>query len=409
MSIPEIMPLSPETFRTLLGTRPTPCVSFYMSTHRPGPEATADPIAYRNLLDRLALTLMATRSRAETTRLLEPWRRLGHEPTFWSSLGGGFAGFATDGEATVVPLEGEVETLAMVGRRFHTLPIVRRLVTTERCRVVTLTSRQARVFFATVSEYGQDRLEAAALDDGEGRVFADGVVTREAIVERVAEEPHRVMHGLGALGDAVHGGFGAREEGEEADTIRFARDVGRIVGRELTCGPVLPLVVIGLPRMASAFVAALPRGLREAEHVAIDPQRMTPRELAHVARERLLTTRHRREVGLAERFLEARAHGRGSGDFTDIARAAAAGRVEVLMVEEGRRERGTIDRRTGVIEFPDAEAADGPVAKWPLADTEEDLYGALAEMVLGHRGTVLSLPAVRMPTRTGVAAIHRWA
>jgi hypothetical protein len=38
----------------------------------------------------------------------------------------------------------------------------------------------------------------------------------------------------------------------------------------------------------------------------------------------------------------------------------------------------------------------------------EDVFGAVAETVLAHGGTIVSVPRFDMPTESGVAAIYRY-
>jgi hypothetical protein len=408
MSLATIHPLTLDTFRDLLPPEGDPCVTIYMPTHHPGPAAAVDPLVYRHLIEGVEKTLLATRGSTEVNRLLGPWRTLEQDHAFWLTAGDGFAGFATERGAWIVPLDGEIEPLGMVGCRFHTLPIVRRLLSVQRCRVVVLTGRSARVFSGQLSDYGGSRIEPTRLDGGAGRVFADGHVPRCAIVQASAAEPHRALHGRGAKGSGIHGGCGSRAEALDTETRRFMRGVAELVGDELVRARELPLVVIGLPRLIAWFSDGLPRSCGSVERIPINPQHLEAAELAHMVGERMRIRRQRLQGTLADRFLEARAHGLGSGDFAEVARAAVAGKVETLLLDEGRREPGTIDRRDGTVVFPEQAAAVGTGTPSRVCP-EEDLFGALAEIVLERRGSVVPLPPGRMPTRTGVAGIHRWA
>ncbi|MFM8986802.1 MAG: hypothetical protein ACKONH_12250 [Planctomycetia bacterium] len=92
-----------------------------------------------------------------------------------------------------------------------------------------------------------------------------------------------------------------------------------------------------------------------------------------------------------------------------MARAAVAGQVATLLIEADRFEAGRFDRATGAIAFggpaPGAAARSGDVP----AVGGEDLFGAVAETVLLHGGTILALARNEMPTESGVAAIYRYA
>ena len=100
---------------------------------------------------------------------------------------------------------------------------------------------------------------------------------------------------------------------------------------------------------------------------------------------------------LVERFGEANAKGLGSGDLSDIARAAAAGRIATLLIEADRVIPGRFDRVSGAIEFAPIEN--------PGVD---DLLDDLGELVLKTGGEVVIVPPERMPTDTGIAAIYRF-
>ena len=69
--------------------------------------------------------------------------------------------------------------------------------------------------------------------------------------------------------------------------------------------------------------------------------------------------------------------------IADIARAAAEGRVDHLVIAGDLERRGTLDRRTGHVRFDTAAA--------------EDLLDDLAELVLAGDGSVTVAPAHRLP------------
>jgi hypothetical protein len=110
------------------------------------------------------------------------------------------------------------------------------------------------------------------------------------------------------------------------------------------------------------------------------------------------------EVDLdAERFFRAidRAvlehHSKMSGlPLAEVAEAAAGGRVATLLIEAEREIAGRIDRTTGQVQAADLSH--------PQVD---DLLDDLGELVETKGGEVQVLPAERMPTHTGLAAVYR--
>jgi hypothetical protein len=87
----------------------------------------------------------------------------------------------------------------------------------------------------------------------------------------------------------------------------------------------------------------------------------------------------------------------GSADLSDVARAAVQGRVGTLLLEDGRIVAGRLDRTSGAIQCDN------------LASPEiDDMLDDLAEVVLATGGSVVVVPAERMPTASGLAAIYRY-
>ncbi len=80
-----------------------------------------------------------------------------------------------------------------------------------------------------------------------------------------------------------------------------------------------------------------------------------------------------------------------------VAKAIAVGRVATLMIEAVRKIPGRIDSATGEIEFGD------------LSHPEvDDVLDDLGELALKKGGQIVIVPAERMPTVTGIAAIYRY-
>ena len=413
MTMTTIQPLCDSTVKSLLASRESPCLSVYVPTHRRPDEKLGDTITYRHLLEQLGTAIEAQWGREVRDWLLSPLQSLGADPSFWQHTGDGFAGFAAKGVAHVVPLDGPVEPLALVANRFHTLPLVSRLAATEYCHVIALTSRQARIFTGEVSPYGGDRLVPLPVTDDAGRHYPTGVILRRDVIDQETHQPHRVLHRMGHLGVSVHGGFGSRSDGINADTRRFFASVAHALGAARKQSPGLPLVFIGLPRLAATFRDVYTEKANEWESVRIHPHLMTDAELLHVVGDILRIVRKRRQANIVEVFLESRAKGRASDDFLDIAFAAVAGKVSLLVTERGRQEQGTIDPVSGEIFFPDPEQGEQLLG---LGNGEAgangvhgDLYAALGEIVIAHGGSFLTYDRTDMPTRKGVAAIYRYA
>ena len=90
-------------------------------------------------------------------------------------------------------------------------------------------------------------------------------------------------------------------------------------------------------------------------------------------------------------------NGLGGEDPAQVARAAVAGQIATLLIEADRQLPGRIDAASGTVEADE-------LSKVGVDDILDDL----GEIVLRAGGQVVVVPAERMPTSTGVAAIYRY-
>lgn len=405
----EFSRLSPDTVREVLAEHPAPGLSLGMPTHRTVPDNQIDRPTYRHLVEALEAALLLTSSRAETGRLLEPLRVLGETVRFWEHTRDGLIVLAADGKARVFVLPVAVQPLAVVAPRFHTLPLVRLAASSDRFDVLLLTSREARVFEVCFVEGGVDTLDQVSLHGPDGQPELD----RAEVTDAEIRQPHRVFRGMGPAGlgsgSVVHGGTGSKQDDIDADTEIFFRHVDKVVRDQVSRRSGLPLVLVALPRLAAVF-----RGLSKNRHLLDEsvphdahllPTERVPELVAPV----FARARERRIEHALRRFSAARDHGLAAGDISDIARAAVAGKVAVLLVERDRFEPGRFDRATGAVEFDGMVPTDLSWAGTAPAMRSEDMLAVLAETVLLHGGEILPIERIRMPTESGAAAIYRYA
>ncbi|MFM8893031.1 MAG: hypothetical protein ACKOTB_15690, partial [Planctomycetia bacterium] len=160
-----IRPVSLEGVRRLLMPHPAPCLSLYLPTHRNVPDNTVDLPAYGHLVEALDLAIAGTVTAEEEQRLLAPFRQLRESRSFWRHTRDGLAVLASDGAAQVFLLQRPVAPLAVATERFHTLPLVRTAASAERFNLLTLTSREARVYEGLATEGRVERLDPVPLHD----------------------------------------------------------------------------------------------------------------------------------------------------------------------------------------------------------------------------------------------------
>jgi hypothetical protein len=211
------------------------------------------------------------------------------------------------------------------------------------------------------------------------------------------------------LADLSFGGTGSKQDDIDADTDIFLRHVDEVVHERVTKQTGLPLVLAALPRLAAVFRGLSKNRLLLAEGILRDVHLVPDNELPALVAPLFAGIRAARITHDVQTFLQARPRDLGSGDLSDIARAAVAGRVATLLIEKDRFEPGWLDPATGAIagngEVPTDLSRSGDQ---PAIQTA-DLFNAVAETVLVHGGGIVAIDKNAMPTESGVAAIYRYS
>ncbi|MFM8986801.1 MAG: hypothetical protein ACKONH_12245 [Planctomycetia bacterium] len=283
--------LSPATLLELLAPQPAPCLSVYLPTHRNVPGNTVDLPAFRHLVEAVELSLEPAHASAQIERVLHPLRLLEGDRRFWAQTREGLAVLAAAGAARVFLLQRPMPHLAVVGDRFHTMPLVRIVSGLDRFEVLAVTSRQARAFEGTAwsDERGTafERLDTVPIGTG-----PDGAILRGEVVDKEIFQPHRVQRGMGIEG-IVHGGTGSKRDDVDADTEIFLRHVDDTVHDGLSRRSGLPLVLVAQVRLAATFRGLSKNPLLLEEFVPSDPHLMTADEVAAAVRPLVVAARDR--------------------------------------------------------------------------------------------------------------------
>jgi len=417
----EFEPLSPESLRPLVGPHEPPCLSLYLPTHRNVPDNSVDRPAYRHLLEAFELALGLTHSRCESERLLHPLRALEADHGFWQHTRDGLAVLAAGGTARGFLLQRRVAPLALVTSRFYVLPLVRLLAGLGRFTVLALTSRAAAAYEATA--WGDAAATAAARDVTLGPLDPlplrpsagappTATLTRDLVIDEEIHEPHRVHVGTGPSGRAavrtVHGGTGGKRDDIDDDTESFLREVDAAVESQVSRPTGLPLVLVAAAPLAAIFRGLSNNPLLLEDYVPRDPHLLSSEELAAVVAPVFAAAEARRIERELAAFRRARDHGLAAEDLAEIGRAAVAGRVATLLLENDRFVPGSFDAATGSVACQGEPPGDLSRTGDLPAATTHDVLGLLAEAVLLHGGGIVSLARTAMPAPCAAAAILRY-
>ena len=379
--------LEQDYVSVLLAVHEPPCLSLYQPTHRHHPENQQDPIRFRNLVKAMEASLRQKYAARETRPLLAPFHALADDQEFWNHTLDGLAVVATSAIFKVYRLQRPVMALTVVADSFHTKPLLRILQSADRYQILGLNRQELRLF-----EGNRDTVDEIEPAPGVPRTIADAL-------GQESNEPERKnrVHGAAAPGATTRHGTNVREEKLASDTERFFRAVDRAVLEHHSRPTGMPLLLAALPEHHHVFRAVSHNPFLMAEAIDVHPDALSPDALRERAWELVQPYYLRRLSGLIERFGAAKSNGLGADDLAQIAAATAAGRIATLLIEADRQIPGTFDAAAGSIKLEDLDD--------PGVD---DLLDDLGERVLKAGGEVVVVPAERMPTDTGVAAIYRF-
>jgi Bacterial archaeo-eukaryotic release factor family 3 len=370
----------------LLDAHEPPCISLYQPTHRHRPENKQDPIRFRNLIKALEESLRQKYATHEIQPLLEPFLALADAHDFWNHTLDGLAVLGAPGMFRVYRLRRPVAELVVVADSFHTKPLVRILQSADRYQILGLSRQEIKLF-----EGNRDALDEIEPDRGVPRTMI------EALGEELTE-PYltvRLSGGVGSPG-MFHGQGGKKDE-VDIDAERFFRAVDRGVLEHHSRPSNLPLLLAALPENQSIFRRVSHNPFLVAEGVDIHPDALPIDALRDLAWRVVEPQYLARLAELVEKFEGARSKGLSTDELAQVAKAAEAGRVATLLIEADREVPGRIDAATGQIEFDN------------LANPEvNDVLDDLGALVLKKGGHIVIVPAERMPTETGIAAIYRY-
>lgn len=365
-----------------------PCLSLYQPTHRHHPDNQQDPIRFRNLVKELEEPLRQQFSKDDIRTLLQPFLALANDMDFWNHTLDGLAVLGARGIFRVYKLQRPVTEFALVADSFHTKPLMRILQSADRYQVLGLNRQEIRLF-----EGNRD-----ALDEIELARTVPKTIT-EALGDELTE-PHRTVASYGGIGDGhspMHHGHGGKESEVDIDAERFFRAIDRGILEHHSKPAGLTLILAALPQYHHLFHQVSHNPLLIEDSIEVHPDSLTIEELRQRAWQILEPHYLARLAKLVEEFGNAKSKGLGDDVLVQVAKAIVAGRVATLMIEAVRKIPGRIDSATGEIEFGD------------LSHPEvDDVLDDLGELALKKGGQIVIVPAERMPTDTGIAAIYRY-
>ena len=381
--------LTKELIQELLAVDQAPCLSLYMPTHQKHPENLQDSILFKNLVQQMEESLMQKYSAAEVQKHLEPVNALVNDNDVWNHTLEGLAVFSAKGTFKVVGLHKSVEELAMVADSFHTKPLRQYLQSVDNYHVLCLTLHDIRLFEGNRHSLTKVKLTADI----------PKTIT-EALGDELSDSHSTVASygGSGGESSPMHHGQGGNKEETEKDAERFFRVVADTIYEHYSKPSGWPLILAALPEHHSLFHKVNKNPLLLSKGISINPSSVSPEKLATMAWEIMEPEYKLKLDSLVARFEQARANGKGSDDYKEVAVAAVEGRIDTLIVEADR-----------IIAVRVTNLVTGNTQKKDLTNPRvDDLLDDLGELVTKMGGQVMVIPTDKMPSETGLAAIFRY-
>ncbi len=381
--------LTKKLIQELLAVKQSACLSLYMPTHQTHPENLQDSILFKNLIQQMEESLIQKYSTGEVQKYLEPVKALVNDNNIWDHTLDGLAVFSAQGIFKVVRLHKSVEELAMVADSFHTKPLRQYLQSVDNYHVLCLTLHDIRLFEGN----------RHSLTEVELTVDIPKTIT-EALGYELTDKHTTVASygGSGGESSPMHHGHGGNKEETEKDAERFFRVVAGTIYEHYSKPSGWPLILAALTEHHSLFQKVNKNPLLLSKGISINPSSVSPEELANMAWELLEPEYNLKLDSLVARFEQARANGKGSDDYKEVALAAVEGRVDTLIVEADR-----------IIAVRVTNLVTGNTQKKDLTNPKvDDLLDDLGELVIKMGGQVMVLPISKMPCETGLAAIFRY-
>lgn len=297
-------------------------VSLFMPTHRFGGGVEADKLRWKNLVAEVEAVLADRMRRTEVEALLAPARALQNDQMDWLHMSDGLAMFLRSDSHHTYRVPVAVPTLASVGDRVVTGPLLRLLSSDDHFFLLALSQRDIRLMDGSRNTVAEIRLTDVPTN------LKDVVTPQEPRSDTMG----RPAASAGRGGPAVFYGHGAGEPHLKKDeVVRFLRAVSAGL-HEVLSGQTAPMVLVGLEHLVSAYreVNSYPHLIADA--VIHNADQLASEELHQLAWpviDQLLTAERAQVI---ERFAELHGTGRVSGDLETVAQAAAEGRVETLFV-----------------------------------------------------------------------------
>jgi len=395
-----------DALRTLASHKGWPSISIYLHTHRTVAEKEQDRIRLKNLLRSASDELVAGgMAQSEAITACAPAASLLEDDAFWREGTEGLALFVADGAVEIVKLDTQVPEQAVVGDRFYLRPLFAAHQGERRFYALALDKNGCRLFRGDGATIEQVTLEGVPTSLADELKYDQ----REESLQMSTFAGPQATAGAGRSQGMFHG-HGGEKDVEKSDLERYLRKVEKAVTK-VACEDSAPLMLLGVEYEIAAY-----RGLSTCRtlvdaHVTGATDELPVHQIHALALATLEPHFSARSQAAVAQVDDKSGSAVVTRDPARIVEAAVAGRVRILLLDDGVGPFGTFDREAFSADVVCADAprllretpasADSPGAcGWDLVDL------AAAETLL-QGGEVFAFGGEDSPV-TGVAALLRY-
>ncbi|MBX5458432.1 MAG: hypothetical protein IRZ31_16175 [Thermogemmatispora sp.] len=380
-----------QEIKTILSSEEAPCLSLYLPTPSKGQGYRLGLRQLKHLLQEARERLLQTQlSRPAQQSLLAPIEALPAEIALWNTVSPGLAVFRSATLYRTYHLSYAPPPQVVVGEHFFIKPLLPLLSHNEHFYLLVLSRKQVRLLVC--HPFGQHEVPLPE------NVTSPPGSWRERWSRAHALQYHSgsPLTRHGKRGAVMYHGQGAGEQEQQADELRYIRQIDHAV-HALLRSQHAPLVLAAVSSLQALYrhVNTYPFLLKEGLEGNFDE--VSAASLRQRAWPLVVSALQEMQQEALARFREREGTGQASGDLSEIARAACGGRIQLLFIAEEATLWGRLDPGTQTVE---AHAEAQP--------DDEDLVDRLAAQTILHDGQVSLVAPAHMPAPGPLAALFRY-
>jgi hypothetical protein len=379
--------VSYEQFKELLETQHELCLSFFLPTHRSGPEIQQNPIHLKNLLKDAEEQLGHRGVRSlEIQEILSPIQKLIEETPFWQHQNDGLALFLAQDFFQSYRLPLHFDPLVVVASRFYITPLLPLQPENPHVYILALSQNAVKLFRGTQYGVSEIPLEGAPESLAEALRYDEPEKQLQVRSFGEKEDHSEVFHG-----------HGAGQDDTNTHIFQYFRQVNTAV-QTILRDEKAPLLIAAVEYLLPIYKEANTYPHLLPEGISGNPEEMNAEELRKKAWnlvEPIFMKARDEKIAQYKRVSHTERE-KASHDLKEIVLAAYHGRVETLFVARGSQQWGQCE--------PDSQKVFEHETR---KEADEDLLNIAAVQTILHGGTVYAVEPGQIPTKSLAAAIFR--